>query len=129
MAINQRAIKLASSNTYSSTTNELLYGLLTGLNCIGYEAIVVNDSGVSVLTPPDYAVIALLVVEPDAATTDKKKVIRFTEDNFTVPTNAIGMPLGELSIYETKGAVNMAAMKMIGIEAGKVHSVKVQYFG
>lgn len=117
------------SPPYHGTTNGLLYAILTGGDCIGYDELEISDSGTSMLTPPKGTAYALLVVESDSSATEKSKVVRFTEDENNIPTSSLGMPLGDLSVYEVKGAKNLAAFKVIGIENGKTHKIRVQYFG
>jgi hypothetical protein len=133
MAANPALIKLQVAAANASTTNDLLFAICGMINCIGYQNILVDDTVVKTLTPPLYSLFALITVEADPATADKKKVIRFTEDNLSIPTNVagtdLGMPLGDLSIYECKGLANLPAFQMIGREAGKTHSVRVQYYG
>jgi hypothetical protein len=139
---------LRSKSAYpQAAANELLFGLISGLNCLGYEQVTFDDSAAIQL--PNYgdytqAVKALIVIEADATSTDKSKIARFTEDGVTTPTTAIGMPLGDLSIYETGGVIQVETQafqasqafqnalenfQIIGIEAGKTLTLNVQYFG
>ena len=115
---------------YHNVTNDLLYGILMGGDCKGYQNLVVGAAAVS-LSVPENTLYALLVVEADPTSAEKAKVIRFKEfDTITnPPTATVGIPLGDLSIYEVKGVENLLNFKVIGIEAGKVHSIKIQYFG
>jgi hypothetical protein len=61
-----------------------------------------------------------------ATATDK--IIRYREDQVD-PTASVGMPLGDLSIYEVGGEANLSNIKFIGIEAGKTHKLRVSYYG
>lgn len=116
---------------YHGTTNGLLYAVLTGGDCVGYEDIQVDDHSLPALNPPEDAEYALIVIEADATTADKVKVVRIkeytSEDAF--PTSSVGIPLGDLSVYEVKGKKNMQSFRAISIEAGKVHIFRVQYYG
>jgi hypothetical protein len=113
---------------YHNVTDQLLYTLLTGGDCIGYEKITVDSALAVGLDYPEATVYALLVVEADLTSADKSKVIRFLETPF-LPTATEGIPLGDLSVYEVKGKPNLKNFRAIGIEAGKNHSIAVQYFG
>jgi hypothetical protein len=116
---------------YHGTANGLLYALLSGGDCVGYEDLEIDDSTMPSLNPPNDAEYALIVVEADPSTTDKSKVIRikeFIEDN-AFPTSTIGIPLGDFSVYEVKGKKNMQNFRAISIEASKQHIFRVQYYG
>jgi hypothetical protein len=116
---------------YHGTANGLLYALLSGGDCVGYEDLEIDDISMPSLNPPENGEYALIVVEADPTTTDKSKVIRikeFIEDD-SFPTSAIGIPLGDFSVYEVKGKKNMQDFRAISIEAGKLHILRVQYYG
>lgn len=115
-------------------THELLWGMLTGLNCLGYAEIDVTELLALPLPPypnviPEVAYKALIVVEADPLSTNKTRCVRFTEDITNPPTAVFGMPLGDLSIYEVGGQGNMDNFRIIGIEAGRTHKVRIQYYG
>jgi hypothetical protein len=116
---------------YHGITNGLLYSILTGGDCVGYEDIEIDDHTMPLLTPPESADYALIVVEADPSTVNKSKVIRIKEyiAGDTFPTSSVGIPLGDLSVYEVKGKKNMKNFRAISIEAGKVHILRVQYYG
>ena len=116
---------------FHDVSNGLLYAILTGGDCIGYEEVIVrSDQAVKMKFPPKTA-YAILIVEADKTCEDKTKVIRFKEFDTieSPPSGTDGIPLGDLSIYEVKGITNLNRFRAIGIEAGKEHSIKVQYFG
>ncbi|MFN8414813.1 MAG: hypothetical protein U0U66_00630 [Cytophagaceae bacterium] len=119
------------SPPYHGATNELLYALLTGGDCIGYEDLSIYSMYPSGLSYPEKTAYALIVVEADTSTSNKAEVLRFREfDSQNMPpTDYSGMPLGHLSIYEVKGAHNLAHFQAIGIEQNKVHTLRIQYFG
>jgi hypothetical protein len=99
-----------------------------GKKCIGYEAISVGDTTPMTLTKaPSSSFSAIITVEGDSTVASSSKVVRFTEDG-TTPTATIGMPLGNLDTYEVQFLDNIQAFKCLGIEAGKTHSLKVQYY-
>jgi hypothetical protein len=108
--------------------SEMLYGLLTGGRCIKDDSFTVDNTAAVSLVIPVGAVWALLVVEADATATSTDKVVRFTLDGTTVPDAVIGMPLGDLDPLDVKDEKNLSNFKVIGIEAGKTHTVRVQYF-
>ena len=116
---------------YHGATNELLYALLTGGDCIGYEDLPIYSMYPNGLSYPDKTAYALVIVEADASTSNKAQVMWFREfDSQNIPPTALsGMPLGHLSIYEVKGAHNLAHFQAIGIEPNKVHTLRIQYFG
>ena len=121
---------LRNKETYPyAATNELLYGLTTGLNCLGYEEIIVgNVTAVPLTTIPVNATFAVIVAEGDVTNTDQTRVVRYREDTVS-PTPSTGMPLGDLTIYECGGVDNMANIKFIGIEASKSQKLRVSYYG
>lgn len=116
---------------YHGATNELLYALLTGGDCIGYEDLQITHGYAFRLSVPLKVTYAMIIVEADASASDKSEVIRFKEfdSENNSPSPSSGMPLGHLSIYEVKGAHNLAHFQAIGIEENKVHTLRIQYFG
>ena len=60
---------------YHGATNELLYALLTGGDCIGYEDLTIYSTYAMGLSYPDKTVYAHIVVEADTSTVDKSQVI------------------------------------------------------
>lgn len=114
---------------------KLLHALVHGGKCLGYEKISVTDAAVKTLTisgATALAKYAILVVDADQTSANLTKAINWTEDG-TAPTNNAGtnqgLILGDNSVLEVKGAANLANFKMIGKEAGKTHTVRVQYYG
>ncbi|MFQ3577160.1 MAG: hypothetical protein SNJ77_12065 [Cytophagales bacterium] len=87
-----------------------------------------GHSSVVHLTPPLQSKYALMVVEADPTSTALDKVVRFTEAENQAPTDVLGIPLGDLGIYESKGKGNMECFGIIGIEVGKIHKLNIQYF-
>lgn len=116
---------------FHGLTNELLYAILAGVDCLGYENLEVSDFGMVSLTPPENAVWAMLVLEADPTTADKTRAIRFCDlfEDEEFPTAFEGVPLGHLGYYRIKGKKNLQNFRAIGVEAGKTHSLKVQYYG
>jgi len=99
-----------------------------GKKCIGFEQISVTDGSVATLTKaPSSAFSAFITVEESSSGAGTGKVIRFTQDG-TTPTATVGVPLGDLDIYEVTNLDNIKTFKMIGIEAGKTHVINVEYF-
>lgn len=114
---------------FHEVNSQLLLALLTGGDCLQYNNVPVNDTQVTTLSPVSGTVYALIVVEADPTTMDKSKVIRFSEMQATIVSAINGLPLGDLGVYEVKGMSNLQNFKAIGIEAGKSHTLRIQYFG
>jgi hypothetical protein len=112
----------------SSLTNDILLAILHGGVCVGYQNLAFDDAPVVVLTVPAGAQYAICVLEADATEVDFPRVARFREDG-VAPTAAEGMPVGDNGSFEIRGAANLAAFQIIGITAGKNHTLKVQYYG
>lgn len=93
---------------------------------VGEQKVSVGSGAVVTLTLPTTAAYALLVVE-DGGSANTAKSLRFYESG-TAPTAANGIPLGDLDAYEIIGPDCLANFKMIGIEAGKTHTVQIIYY-
>jgi hypothetical protein len=126
-------MKIPKTPFVNEVHGQLLYVLLTGGECIGYEEIALDVSQVKSLTVPDGAVYALIVCEADASPLlpDKSKVIRYKQfDTQSNPPDAsLGMPLGDLGVAEVKGENNLSAFRAVGITPGFTHILKVEYYG
>jgi hypothetical protein len=105
--------------------------LLHGGRCLGYEKLTVDDAPAVALTPSAGAKYAILFVEADATNANLNRAIHWREDGTNPTTGAAGegMVLGDNGVLDIKGAANIADFRMIGREAGKVHTVRVQYYG
>jgi hypothetical protein len=116
---------------FTGATCELLYAMLTGGECIGYQSLLVSSGVATSLIVPIHAVYVVMVVEADPSVSDKSKVMRIKEfDTVNNPPTAImGIPLGDLTIYEVRGSENLKNFRAIGIEAGKTHLITIQYYG
>jgi len=109
------------------TTSEIiLWKLLNGQTCIGKEKIDLTNA-IKTLTVPIGCTKAILSIEADDSSADKAKVARFYETG-DIPNATDGMPLGDNNVYEIIGETNLSNFKLIGIEAGKTHTVQIQYF-
>jgi hypothetical protein len=95
--------------------------------CIGYQALPVSSFFANSLAIPAQARYALMVVESNSLQIDKQRVVRFLESG--IPNAGIGMPLGDLGVYECKGKENMQAFRVIGIQVGLTHTLHIQYYG
>ena len=93
----------------------------------GYEDLTVSDAEVAQLTIPENAISATISIEADASVTDKSKVIRFKE-NGSDPTASSGIAFGDNDLYEITGRWNLESFRVIGVEAGKSHIIRVQYY-
>ena len=93
----------------------------------GYEDLTVDDSEAKELTVPDDAVSASIFFEVDASTTNKTRALRYKE-NGTAPTANSGQPFGDGDVLELFGKTSLDNFQVIGIEAGKSHVLRVQYY-
>jgi hypothetical protein len=109
---------------------ELLHGLITGGECIGYQELNVFAPYVSQLTIPEGALYALIICEADISSVDKTKVIRFKQfDTINNPPNPYyGMPLGDLGVLEIKGKKNLEDFRATGTEYWKYHVLRIEYY-
>lgn len=94
------------------------------MKALGYEKIEFDEKEAKTLTPPENAIYAEMILESGD---DEKVSARFMENGNT-PTAIEGMPLNDLAYLEVKKA-NLIKFKVIGIQAGITHNLKVQYFG
>ncbi len=109
---------------------ELLYSLITGGECIGYQDLYVYAPFTFSLTIPEGTLYALIVCEADALAVDKNKVVRFKQfDTAMNPPNPyVGMPLGDLGVVEIKGKKNLEDFRVTGITNGEYHLLRVEYY-
>lgn len=101
-----------------------------GLVCILTTSLIIDGTIKNLPNIPDNAKSALLVLEKDISfvvPANNTILARFTEDNITIPTITIGMPLVNLSIYE----VTEPDLKrfQITITQGTTHTLRIQYYG
>lgn len=113
---------------FHNVISDLLYTLFFQGECVGYVTLEVNADAVSTLSIPEYARYAMMVIESDPYQYNKDIVLRFREDG-EAPTSVEGMPLGDFGVYEVKGTENMQRFKIIGIEPGRQHKIRIQFFG
>ena len=93
----------------------------------GYEDLTVNDTEEKGLTVPDNAVSASVFFEIDDSATNKARALRYKE-NGTAPTANSGQPFGDGDVLELFGKSSLDNFKIIGIEAGKSHVLRIQYY-
>lgn len=93
----------------------------------GYEDLEVDDTEAKALTVPEGAVSASVFFEVDASATNKTRALRYKE-NGTGPTAASGQAFGDGDVLELFGKTSLDNFKIIGIEAGKTHTLRVQYY-
>jgi hypothetical protein len=88
------------------------------------------DDSVAVGLPniPVNALTALIVLEASATAANPQSAAKFTEANGQTPTAAFGTPLGNLGYYTIEGKDNINNFKIIGVEAGKTHTLQITYF-
>lgn len=95
--------------------------------CIGKQDISFDDSPAESLTPVDGAKSALIQVVADATAATPTKAATFYLDGST-PTATTGIVLGSLERITIDNRDNLLGFKIIGIEAGKTHTLRVLYF-
>ncbi|HEY9084014.1 MAG TPA: hypothetical protein VIN73_11820 [Vicingaceae bacterium] len=93
----------------------------------GYEDLEVDDTEAKTLTVPEAAVSAAVFFEVDASATNKARALRYKE-NGTAPTAASGQAFGDGDVLELFGKTSLTNFKVIGIEAEKTHTLRVQYY-
>ena len=93
----------------------------------GYEDISVSHSEAKALTVPEKAVSAEIHIEADDTASKPSRVVRY-KHNGTTPTSNSGKSLGDSDVIEVFGKANLDAFKVIGIENGKSHFLRVQYY-
>ncbi|MBQ21668.1 MAG: hypothetical protein CMD31_13010 [Flavobacteriales bacterium] len=93
----------------------------------GYEDLNVNDSEAKVLKVPQDAISATISFEVDASVTNKTRALRYKK-NGTAPTPISGQAFGDGDVLELFGKTSLTNFKVIGIEEGKIHTLRVQYY-
>ncbi len=93
----------------------------------GYEDLTVDDTEAKGLTVPDNAVSASVFFEIADSATNKARALRYKE-NGTYPTANSGQPFGDGDVLELFGKSSLDNFKIIGIEAGKSHILRIQYY-
>lgn len=110
-----------------SIGDELLIDVIKGAECFDYQQLTVDHTAAVALTIPADAKQCLIMVDADAGITRLGRAIRWRHDG-TAPTASVGMLFGDLSILHITNDLNMANMKMIGIDTGLSHTVNVHYY-
>lgn len=93
----------------------------------GYEDLTVDDTEAKSLSVPDNAVSATVFFEIDATATNKARAIRYKESG-TAPTADSGLPFGDGDVLELFGKTSLDNFQVIGIETGKSHILRIQYY-
>jgi len=93
----------------------------------GYEDIVIDETKAKSLTVPAGAISATLTFEVDETSENKSRAVRM-KDNGTAPTKDSGQGFGDNDILEIYGVERLNAFQAIGIEVGKSHALRVQYY-
>jgi|GEM_PF-1068969 len=94
----------------------------------GYQDLSVDETEALSLTVPTDAIAATIAIETDEVTVQNlTRLIRF-KINGSLPTITSGIALGDNDIYELKGATNLQAFRVIGIETGITSMLRVQYY-
>ncbi len=98
-----------------------------GRTCIKFEQVSVTDSSAVTLVPPTNAFSALIGIEAASGIADSTKAVRYREDG-TAPTASVGKILGDGDEYECTLQDNIRNFKVIGIDAGKTHTLNITYY-
>ena len=128
---------------FDNNIEAMIYNLMVGGKALAFETLAVgHDSLVSLAIAnnaawADKVDYCIIVAEADNTVTDSSRIVRFVESptaagSLTVSASEVrgkGMPLGDLGVAEIKGIENMQNVRFIGIEAGKTHALRVQYYG
>lgn len=121
---------ILNDNKMSGYTDKLAK-LLDGHKCVGQQTIAVSNAAMSLSPPatvpedkPYFAWIAPII---DSAATNTATALSFTLDG-TTPTAAVGLPLGIGGLLVAEGFSQITNFKIVGVEAGKTHSLRVCYF-
>ncbi len=102
-------------------------GDTTKRTCLLTKSVSFDDTvAVSLPNIPANANSALIVLEADSTSTTPERVAHLSEKE--TPTAALGLPLADNTPYEIIGFENIAAFKVIGLEAGKTHKLQIEYF-
>ena len=128
---------------FASDNQAQIYGLMMGGDAIAHESVSFGHDTfgrLAIANNPlwkDKVSYCLIFVEADATTVTKTRAIRWVQvktasGSLTInETNvrAQGFPFGDGGVFEVKGLANMQNLRLIGIETGKTHTIRVCYFG
>lgn len=107
-------------------TEEALDAILKATLEIGNEQLAVGSGAAVSLTVPTGAGFAFISVDADGTQVGLEKVIRFTYGT-TDPTAILGHAVGDDNDIFV-GLDNLATFKVIGVTAGKNHTLQITYF-
>ena len=93
----------------------------------GYQDLTISSSQAKSLSAPETAVSAEIHIEADPSVSKPARVIRYKQ-NGRAPTTTSGMALGDGDILEVFGKENLDLFRVIGIQTGKSHILRIQYF-
>ena len=93
----------------------------------GYQDLNVNNAGPKSLTVPERTVSAEIHVEADPTSAIATRAIRY-KHNGSAPASSSGMALGNGDVIEVFGKDNLDQFMAIGIETGKSHWLRIQYY-
>jgi hypothetical protein len=96
----------------------------------GFQDLEVTELSVVSLTRPTSPLIGnacTISVEADSTSTDKLRVVRYTL-NQQDPDTDLGQALGDNDFLELRNSEQVRNFRVIGLEAGKTHKLKIQYF-
>lgn len=103
-----------------------IYSKITTENdAIAHEVLTLSTTSVFSLTPPPQAKYALCVVE-EVGATGSAKILRYLLDGSN-PTTSVGIPRGDMDVFDISGWSNIRNFRAIKIAGGN-HTITVQYF-
>lgn len=84
---------------------------------------VIGDDGL-----PDGALHAFCYLEADATEVGQPRIARYRQDSGD-PAAGVGTPIGDDSVFEISGRGNLEHFKIIGVTAGKNHTLRIEFYG
>ena len=131
------------SPPFNTDIENQIYGLMMGGDALAFESVAVGYATLAKLTIPvnaawiDKVKYCMVLVEADPTAETQAKAIRWVQVNpasgtFTVneaSVRAQGFPFGDAGVFEVKGLANMQNLRLIGLQFGKAHTIRVEYYG
>lgn len=135
-------MKLATPPFSADIKEQQLHGLLVGGQALAFETVAVSNAALVSLPIgnntawADKIVYCRIMLEVDATASITNKAVRFVQSpsiggasvTGSLVTNN-GFAFGDLGIITVNGPENMKNFRCIGVEAGKTHHLRVEYYG
>ena len=131
------------SPPFNTDIENQIYSLMMGGDAVAFESVAVGYNTLAKLSIGNNALWAdrikycMVFVEADATTANKSRAIRWLQvpsvaGSLTVNeanVRAQGFPFADAGVFEVKGLANMQHLRLIGLEFGKSHTIRVEYYG